>query len=53
MGYSGYTATIHISVDAHGGEREERGERKYEEFLARLAALCNDPYFNDDSIMII
>ena len=46
MGYSGYTLKISVQVDAHGGEREERGEKLYEEFKERLAALC-DEYDND------
>lgn len=52
MGWSGYQLTIAVIVDAHAGEREERGDRKYVEFLEKLQALCDDPYFNDDSIMV-
>lgn len=53
MGWSGYTLNgISISVDAHGGERQERGERKYDELVAKIKELCEDPYFNDDSIKI-
>lgn len=52
MGYSGYHLDVGVTVDAHGGEREERGERKYIEFEAKLEELCKDPYFNDDSITI-
>lgn len=54
MGWSGYQLRISVRVDAHGGEREERGERKYAEFMKRLEELCADPEFNDeDSISII
>lgn len=53
MGYSGYQLRISVRVDAHGGERESRGEARYAEFLARLEALCTDPRFNDDSITVI
>jgi hypothetical protein len=52
MGWSGYTVTIGIHVDAHGGEREERGEKLHEEFLAELEKLCRDERFNNDAINI-
>jgi hypothetical protein len=42
MGWSGHTLTISVSVDAHGGEREERGERLFEEFLYELGKLCEE-----------
>lgn len=50
MGWSGYQLRIGVRVDAHGGEREERGERLYAEFLAALEQLCEDPRFNNDAI---
>ena len=52
MGFSGYHLDISLTVDAHGGEREERGERKSDEFIEKLKQLCEDPYFNDDSITV-
>ena len=52
MGYSGYHLDIGLTVDSHGGEREERGERKATEFTERLRQLCEEPYFNDDSITV-
>ena len=52
MGWSGYPLHISIRVDAHGGEREERGERLHKEFLAELQKLCDDERFNNDAIEI-
>ena len=52
MGWSGYTVRIAISVDAHGGEKEERGERIHEQFIAELVKLCEDERFNNDAIRI-
>ncbi len=53
MGWSGYLLRISVSVDAHGGEKEERGEKLYEEFQAALEKLCTDERFNNDAIRII
>ena len=47
MGWSGYRVTIGIRVDAHGGDREERGEKLHGEFMERLRALCEE-FSNDD-----
>lgn len=56
MGWSGHTplgrhAGLDVRVDAHGGEREERGERLYEEFIAELdaaiAAVVRNPKYAD------
>lgn len=52
MGWSGYQLRIGVRVDAHGGEREERGERLYQEFLKELEKLCSDERFNNDSIEV-
>jgi hypothetical protein len=52
MGWSGYELRVGVSVDAHGGEREERGEKLYEEFKAELEKLCADERFNNDAITI-
>jgi hypothetical protein len=52
MGWSGYALRIGVSVDAHGGEREERGEQLYEEFTARLKELCEDPKYNNDAMTV-
>lgn len=53
MGWSGYQLRIGVCVDAHGGEREQRGEAAYEQFKTELAALCEDERFNNDDIQII
>lgn len=50
MGWSGYRLVIHVRVDAHGGEREERGERLYQEFQKELEALCKK-YSQDEEAM--
>lgn len=52
MGWSGYTLTIIISVDAHAGEKQMRGEKLHEEFLAKLRELCDDKQYNNDAIEI-
>jgi hypothetical protein len=60
MGWSGYCVNLDVtvSVDAHAGEREERGERLYEELVTRLRAACkgvlDDPKWeqNEDAIRI-
>jgi hypothetical protein len=49
MGWSGYRLTISVLVDAHGGQAEERGEKLYEEFLADLQKLCDDPKYAEIS----
>jgi hypothetical protein len=52
MGWSGYPLRINVRVDAHGGEREERGERLYAEFVEELRKVCDDPRFNNDAIEV-
>lgn len=52
MGWSGYTLTIGVSVDAHGGDRQERGEKRYEEFTDRLTKLCEEFTDDDGSLMV-
>jgi hypothetical protein len=59
MGWSGYHPHLGMSirVDAHGGEREERGERLYQEFMCALddaiIAVVRNPKFADpDAIQI-
>jgi hypothetical protein len=52
MGWSGCTLRIHVRIDAHGGEREERGERLYAEFIDELEKLCDDERFNNDAIEV-
>lgn len=60
MGWSGYTVCLDItvSVDAHAGEREERGERLYAELVKRartaLREILSDPKWeqNSDAITI-
>jgi hypothetical protein len=51
MGWSGYTVTISLSVDAHGGEKEQRGEELRLEFMAALAKFCDDPKYAEISPM--
>jgi hypothetical protein len=53
MGWSGYTLRISVSVDAHAGEKEERGEKLYSELVADLAKICEDPKYNNDAISVI
>ncbi|HXC83858.1 MAG TPA: hypothetical protein VNV62_18575 [Trebonia sp.] len=38
MGWSGYEPRFYVAcrVDAHGGERQERGERLYEQFVTEI-----------------
>ena len=52
MGWSGYQLRIGVRVDAHAGEREERGERLYREFLEELEKLCQDERYNNDAITV-
>lgn len=52
MGWSGYQLRISVRVDAHGGEREERGERLYQELMKELGKVCEDPRFNNDAIEV-
>jgi hypothetical protein len=44
MGFSGYVIgpLVSITVDAHGGDREERGEMLHEELSARLLKAVED-----------
>lgn len=53
MGWSGYQVRIGIRVDAHGGEKEQRGERLHEQFIAELRKLCEDERFNNDAIEVM
>ncbi len=50
MGWSGYSLRIGVRVDAHGGEREQRGEALYQEFLEKLKELCQE-YSKDEEAM--
>lgn len=62
MGWSGYNplglyAGLEVLVDAHGGEREERGERLFREFCTDLQAaitkVVRDPkYAQPDALRI-
>ena len=45
MGWSGYRIVLHFRVDAHGGDKEERGEKLYAEFMAQLEKMCEDPRY--------
>jgi hypothetical protein len=51
MGWSGYESRFHVSflVDAHGGEKEERGELLYEECVERITTaikeIVSDPAY--------
>lgn len=51
MGWSGYTLrpNIHFRVDAHGGEKEKRGEELFDECSQRIdaaiKAVVNDPKY--------
>lgn len=55
VGWSGYTVglNVSVSVDAHGGEREERGERLSQELTERLKAaraeILADPKWEENS----
>jgi hypothetical protein len=51
VGWSGYQLRISVQVDAHGGDKEERGEKLYAEFIAELEKLCNDPRFAEINVM--
>lgn len=53
MGWSGYRVSIMITVDAHAGEKQERGERLHDQFIAELEKLCGDERFNNDAITIM
>jgi hypothetical protein len=53
MGWSGYDIVIRVRVDAHGGEKEERGEKLYREFTAELTKLCESPKYNNDAIEVL
>lgn len=52
MGWSGYTVRIALQVDAHGGEKQDRGERLHEEFMAELQKLADDPKYSEISPMV-
>lgn len=53
MGWSGYRLQISVTVDAHGGDKEKRGEELYEEFKKELVKLCEAERFNNDAISIM
>lgn len=52
MGWSGYPIRINVRVDAHGGEKEQRGNAAFAEFCRELEKLCEDERWNNDAIMV-
>jgi hypothetical protein len=45
MGWSAETITLHISLDAHGGDKQERHDAIYEDFKQALRNLClSEPF---------
>lgn len=52
MGWSGYRLMISVRVDAHAGEKQQRGEAAYAEFLRELEKLCADERWNNDAITV-
>lgn len=43
---------IGVSVDAHAGEKQRRGEAAHEQFMVELQKLCEDERFNNDAIRV-